>query len=72
MKEQWGGGYKLLIDMDPPGSASVQDIYIENLSEQLAGQFQKDQRVSFSGKIKSVMSIFGACAIHLEQAKVNK
>lgn|GEM_PF-5242285 len=31
VKEQWFDGYKVLIDMDPPGSAPVQDVYIENL-----------------------------------------
>jgi len=72
VKEQWGGGYKLLIDMDPPGSASVQDVYVENLPEQLAGQFQKDQHLSFSGKIKSVRSVLGSCAITLEQTKFSK
>jgi hypothetical protein len=70
--EQWTGGYKLLIDMDPPGSVSVQDIYVEDLPADIAGQFQKNQRLSFSGKIKSVHSVLGSCGITLEQTSFNK
>jgi hypothetical protein len=36
VKQQWLGGYKLMIDMDPPGSMSVQDVYIENLPKAVA------------------------------------
>jgi hypothetical protein len=71
VKEQWLGGYKILIDMDPPGSASVQDVYIENLPKNLAAQFQKDQRVRFSGRIKSVLSVLGSCAVTLEGATIS-
>jgi hypothetical protein len=71
VKEQWFGGFKVLIDMDPPGSASVQDVYIENLDKSVAAQFRKDQKVRFSGKIKSVIYVLGACAVSLEDASIN-
>lgn len=71
VKEQWFGGYKILVDMDPPGSASVQDVYIENLDRSVAGQFRKDQKVRFSGNIKSVMSVLGSCAVTLEDASIS-
>ncbi len=71
VKEQWLGGYKILIDMDPPGSASVQDVYIENLDKSIAARFSKDQKVRFSGRIKSVMSVLGSCTVTLENTSVN-
>lgn len=71
VKEQWFGGFKVLIDMDPPGSASVQDVYIENLDKSVAAQFRKDQKVRFSGKIKSVLSVLGSCAVTLEDASIS-
>lgn len=71
VKEQWFGGYKLLIDMDPPGSASVQDVYIEDLPKNVAAQFRKDQKVRFSGKIKSVLSLLGSCAVTLEDVSIS-
>lgn len=71
VKEQWLGGFKVLIDMDPPGSASVQDVYIGDLDRSVAIQFRKDQKVRFSGKIKSVMSVFGSCAVTLENANIS-
>lgn len=71
VKEQWLGGYKILIDMDPPGSASVQDVYIEDLSKNVASQFHKDQKVRFSGKIKSVINVLGSCAVNLENSTIS-
>lgn len=69
VKKQWFGGYKILIDMDPPGSLSVQDVYIEDLPKSLAAQLRKDQNVRFIGKIKSVMKVLGSCAVTLEDVK---
>ena len=71
VKKQWPGGYKILIDMDPPGSLSVQDVYIEDIPKSLAAQFRKDQQVHFSGKIKSVRKLLGSCAITLEIADIS-
>jgi hypothetical protein len=71
VKEQGLGGYKLMIDMDPPGSMSVQDVYIENLPKDVAARLQKDQKVRFSGKIKSVMSVLGSCAVILEDINIS-
>jgi len=70
VKKQWFGGYKILIDMDPPDSLSVQDVYIEDLPKSLAAQFRKDQKVRFSGKIKSVMKVLGSYAVTLEDVKI--
>jgi hypothetical protein len=71
VKEQWLGGFKILIDMDPPGSASVQDVYIEDLPKNVAAQFRKEQKVRFSGKIKSVLSVLGSCAVTLEDGNIS-
>jgi hypothetical protein len=70
VKQQWSGKYKVLIDMDPPGSVSVQDVYIENLDKSVVAQFSKDQKVNFSGKIKSALKVLGSCAVTLEDASI--
>lgn len=70
VKKQWSGDYKILIDMDPPGSASVQDVYIKDIDKSFAVRFSKDQKVRFSGRIKSVMSVLGSCAVTLENDSI--
>lgn len=69
VKEKWGGGYKLLVDMDPPGSVSVQDVYIDDIPVQQASQLAKDQKVTIKGKITSVRSVLGSCAVNVELNK---
>ena len=71
VKEQWLGGYKILIDMDPPGSFSVSDIYIEDLPKNVAAQFRKEQKVRLSGKIKSVVNVLGSLAVTLDNANIS-
>jgi hypothetical protein len=72
VKEQFpGGGFKILIDMDPPGSASVQDVCIEDIPKSTAAQFEKNQKVRFSGKIKSVRKVLGSCAVTLQDVCIN-
>jgi len=71
VKEQWGGGYKILVDMDPPGSVSVQDVYLENLPKTVAAAFSKKEKVRFSGTITSVMSMLGSCAVTIQNANIN-
>lgn len=67
VKEQWFGGYKILIDMDPPDTLfSVQDVYIEDLPLSHVSQFSKDDKVSFSGKITSVIDVLGVCSITIK------
>ena len=70
VKEQWLGVYKILIDMDPPGSFSVSDVYIE-VSKNVAAQFRKNQKVRFSGKIKSVVNVLGSLAVTLEDTNIS-
>jgi hypothetical protein len=71
IQEQWFGGYKILIDMDPPGSLSVQDVYIEDQPRETAIKFYKNQKVEFSGNIKSVIKVLGSCAVILENVEIN-
>jgi len=70
IKEQMWGGYKILIDMDPPGSISVQDVYIENQPKEIVMKFHKNEKVRFSGDIKSVLKVLGSCAVTLENAEI--
>ncbi len=72
VEKQWFGGYKILIDMDHPKiEASVQDVYIEDQPLNIAQNLRKDQKVSLKGKIKSVMSILGSCAVTLEDVTIS-
>jgi divalent metal cation (Fe/Co/Zn/Cd) transporter len=64
--QTFGGGYKVLIDMDPPGSMSVQDIYVEDVDESIALNMNKQDKVGVSGTIVSVYDIFGSCAVTLK------
>jgi hypothetical protein len=41
------GGYKILIDMDPPGSASVQDVYIETFRKTSPLNFRRTNGFAF-------------------------
>lgn len=66
VKKQWFGGYKLLIDMDKPGTVSVQDVYIHDLSKEFAAKWSKDEGIRFTGTIKSVNSVLGSCAVTIE------
>jgi hypothetical protein len=70
VKEQLLGGYKILIDMDPPGSLSVFDVKIDDLPKDKVAQFARNQKIRFSGKIKSVTDVLGSCAITLEDVSM--
>lgn len=64
------GGYELWVDMDSPDELlSVQDVQFD-IPEDLALQLQKDQKVTFSGRIDSVMNILGSCSVTLEDVTV--
>jgi tetratricopeptide (TPR) repeat protein len=61
-----GDNYKVLIDMDSPDEfLSVQDIYFDLPASQ-AGYLQKDQKITFSGRISRVTNFLGSCQINLE------
>jgi len=67
-KEKFFGGYNVKIDMDPPESLSVYDISIDFPSESkdIVLALQKNSKVSFSGKIKSIYFILGSLRVDLE------
>lgn len=66
VNERVFGGYDLWVDMDSPGQVvSVQDVTL-SVSEGIALQLQKDQRVHVVGIIDSVSNILGSCQINLE------
>jgi len=68
VKEKFFGGYNVKIDMDPPESISVYDISIDFPAEKkdLVLSLQKNSKVFFSGKIKSIYLISGSLSIYLE------
>jgi len=68
VKEKFFGGYTVKIDMDPPESLSVYDISIDFPAEKkgLVLSLQKDSKVFFSVKIKSIYFILGSLTIYLE------
>jgi len=47
---QFFGGYKISVDMDPPGSLSVSDVYINNLDKKFAVIFFKKPKNSLFWK----------------------
>ncbi len=51
--------------------ALVQDVYLEDLKKEVAAGFRKDERVRFSGKIRSVNYVFGVCSITLGEVTVD-
>ena len=61
-----GGKYELWVDMDSPDDPfSVQDIYFP-IPEDRALELQIDEKVTFSGRIKSVSELLGSVTLHLE------
>jgi hypothetical protein len=66
------GGYELLVDMDPPDELfSAYDIAFD-ITENEALSYLKDQEVTFSGKIDTVMNLIGSCEIRLKEVTVTK
>ena len=68
VSEGWFGGYKVLIDMDPPTSLSVQDITIE-IPESIAMKFTKNKKVTFTGVIESIIEVLSTCQVSLKNVK---
>ena len=70
VKEKFFGGYEVWIDMDSPAEQfSVQDLAIE-VPKEIALKLKKDQKVTFTGTISSVMSVLGSCQVSLTDAKI--
>ena len=63
VKEQWFGGYKVLVDMDPPGSVSVQDVYLKDVPESVALSLEKDQQRTITGArvLESLRALVREC-----------
>lgn len=68
-KEKLFGGYECWIDMDSPKEMSVQDVTF-SINKKVALKLQKDKRVQFTGKIKSINDILGSCQVTLESARI--
>ena len=63
-----GSKYELWVDMDSPDALfSVQDVYFYIPSE-IALELEKHQRITFSGRIKSVTELLGSVSVRLEDA----
>ena len=70
VNEKFFGGYELWVDMDAPDVImSVQDVTF-NIPDDLALKLRKDQRVTFTGTIKSVMNVLGSCSVILENGQI--
>jgi len=70
VQQSSGNNYEVLVDMDSPDEfLSVQDIYFDLPASQ-AGILRKDQKITFSGRISSVINILGSCQINLEDVEM--
>jgi hypothetical protein len=69
VNEKTFGGYEVWIDMDPPGALSVQDVEFD-VSKELGLSLSKEQRVSFTGEIKSAGLLLNSCQIGLKNARI--
>ena len=64
------GGYDLYVDMDAPGVAtSVYDVAFQ-IPERAALTLEKDQPVTFSGEIRSILDVLGSLRIRLVDARI--
>ena len=63
------GDFTLWLDMDPPGSFSIQDIYIP-IPESIALEFQKEQQVTISGIIDHVSELLGSISVTFEEGAI--
>lgn len=63
-----GKKYELWVDMDPPDSLfSTQDVYFY-IPNEIALELQKNERITFSGRIKNVSEFLGSVSVRLEDA----
>lgn len=70
VNEKLLGGYELWVDMDDPSILiSVQDVQFD-IPDELALQLQKDQRVDFTGTIRSIINLLGSTQVTLENVSV--
>jgi hypothetical protein len=66
VKAEWfTGKYKLLIDMDPPNTVSVHDIFINGVAKENALLLTIKQKIKFTGYIRLVMNVLGSCSVSL-------
>ncbi|MBF0234822.1 MAG: hypothetical protein HQK65_17555 [Desulfamplus sp.] len=72
IKEAWTGGYKITIDMDSPiDPLSGYDVDAFKISKETALALNKDQLVTFTGIIDSVLTILGtSVTVSLEDAEL--
>jgi hypothetical protein len=64
------GGYDLYVDMDAPDVAtSVYDVAFQ-IPERVALTLEKDQPVTFSGEIRSIVDVLGSLRIRLVDARI--
>ena len=62
--------YMLWVDMDKPGSGfSIQDVYLP-IPQNKAASFNRKQKITFEGNIKSIDKIFGKYTIELKNVQI--
>jgi len=67
-----GDKYELWVDMDSPDTLlSAQDVYFL-IPNDIALELQKDERITFSGRIKSVTEFLGSVSLRLEDATLQR
>jgi hypothetical protein len=58
VKERSGGVFQVLIDIDPPGSLSMQDLKLK-IPERIAYSLNEGEKIRFTGTIIGVGGVFG-------------
>jgi len=68
--EQVEASGRILIDMDSPDAIlSVQDVYIP-IPKEDATKYNKDQKLTFDGEIKSVVGVMSGVSVTLENVTI--
>ena len=60
------GGYELRIDVDSPDVIFSGRNVTFDISDEMASQVEKDQQITFSGRIESVANVLGSLQIRLQ------
>lgn len=65
--KNFGNNYKIWVDMDDPSVlVSVQDVYLNGISEEDAMKINKDAQIHFSGTISSITEVLGTLIFNIE------
>jgi len=68
VEDKGSKGY-LWLDMDPPGSLSVQDLYLDIPKEDIL-KYNKDQKITFEGDLERIGTFLGSMQITFKDAVI--